>query len=52
MIVGLVLMTVKLLLMDIERSKNEVKLQRLIQKIAILECELHAVSDQRSHDQE
>ena len=37
LIVGLV---IKILVMDIERSRNQIKLQRLVQRIALLEAEL------------
>ena len=40
LILSLVLVIVKLLLMDIERSRNEVKLHRLIQRVAILELDI------------
>jgi len=37
LVVGLCVILIKLLVMDIERSRNEVKLQRLIQRLAMLE---------------
>jgi hypothetical protein len=37
LIIGLAVMIVKILLMDIERSENEVKLARLVQRVAILQ---------------
>ncbi len=40
LVLGLIALLIKVLLMDVERSRNEVKLERLIQKIAILEAEL------------
>jgi hypothetical protein len=43
LILALVLVVVKILLMDIERSRNEVKLHRLIQRVAMLETELRAM---------
>ena len=39
-LLGFVLVVVKILLMDIERSRNEVKLHRLIQRVAMLEGRL------------
>lgn len=39
-ILGIGFLTLKLILMDIERSKNEVKLIRLTQRLAMLEGEL------------
>ena len=38
---GLVILVIKILVMDLERSKNAVKLNRLVQRIALLESELH-----------
>ena len=40
MLLGLLAIIVKLLLMDIERSRNERKLHRLIQRVALLEARL------------
>ena len=40
LLLGLVAMVVKILVMDIERSRNEVKLTRLIQRVAMLEKRL------------
>jgi hypothetical protein len=40
LIIGIGLLVIKILMMDMERSRNEVKLQRLIQRMAILEGEL------------
>ncbi|HEC06733.1 MAG TPA: DUF2304 domain-containing protein [Thiolapillus brandeum] len=37
LLLGLVAMVVKILVMDIERSRNEVKLTRLVQRVAMLE---------------
>ncbi|HID46428.1 MAG TPA: DUF2304 domain-containing protein [Chromatiaceae bacterium] len=37
LLLGLVAMVVKILVMDIERSRNEVKLARLVQRVAMLE---------------
>lgn len=41
--IAIAILTVKILAMDIERSRNEVRTQRLIQKMAILESELSAL---------
>ncbi|WP_456416406.1 DUF2304 domain-containing protein [Thiolapillus sp.] len=46
LLLGLVAMVVKILVMDIERSRNEVKLTRLVQRVAILEKRLE---DKLSH---
>jgi hypothetical protein len=40
LLVGLTLLVIKILVMDIERSRNQIKLQRLVQRIALLEAEL------------
>jgi hypothetical protein len=37
---GIVILVLKILVMDIERSRNAIKLQRLIQRIALLESDL------------
>lgn len=37
---GAVILVIKILVMDIERSRNAIRLQRLIQRIALLESEL------------
>jgi hypothetical protein len=46
--VGLVLLVLKILVMDIERSRNQIKLQRLVQRIALLEAELREKQTQAS----
>ena len=38
--VGLVILVIKILVMDIERSRNAIRLQRLTQRIALLESDL------------
>ena len=38
--IGAVVLVIKILVMDIERSRNAVKLQRLVQRIALLESDL------------
>ena len=51
LLLGLVAMVVKILVMDIERSRNEVKLTRLVQRVAILEKRLEdAISGDRKND--
>lgn len=40
LILGLIILVIKILVMDIERSKNAIKLNRLVQRIALLESEL------------
>jgi len=51
LLLGLVAMVVKILVMDIERSRNEVKLTRLVQRVAILEERLEdtITSDKKSN---
>jgi len=38
--IGLVALVIKILVMDIERSRNAIRLQRLTQRIALLESDL------------
>jgi hypothetical protein len=38
--VGVVVLVIKILLMDLERSRNAIRLQRLVQRVALLEAEL------------
>jgi hypothetical protein len=40
LISGFVILVIKILLMDIERSRNVIKLNRLVQRIALLEADL------------
>jgi hypothetical protein len=40
LILGLVALVLKILVMDIERSRNTIKMQRLVQRIALLEADL------------
>lgn len=50
LLAGLISLIIKILLMDIERSRNETKLNRLIQKIAILEGEIGRLQKERKQD--
>jgi hypothetical protein len=43
--IGVVVLVIKILVMDIERSRNAVKLQRLTQRIALLESDLREMQD-------
>jgi len=45
---GIVILTVKILLMDIERSRSEVALHRVTQKLAIQEARLDALCKDES----
>jgi hypothetical protein len=49
---GIVVLVIKILVMDIERSRNVVKMQRLIQRVALLEADLRKIQRQNfeSHD--
>ena len=38
--IGAVILVIKILLMDIERSRNVIRLKRLVQRIALLESDL------------
>jgi hypothetical protein len=40
LISGFVILVIKILVMDIERSRNVIKLNRLVQRIALLEADL------------
>lgn len=40
LILGLTVLVLKILVMDIERSRNAVRMQRLIQRVALLESEI------------
>ena len=40
---GAVILVIKILVMDIERSRNAIRMQRLIQRIALLESDLREV---------
>ena len=42
---GLVILVIKILVMDLERSRNTVRLNRLVQRIALLESELQEMQD-------
>ena len=52
LIIGLGLLIVKILSMDIERSKNEQKLHRLTQRLGMLECELLGKSSESSDSEQ
>lgn len=49
LLAGLIILTLKVLMMDIERSKNETKLYRVVQKLAILEQELLELRELTEH---
>ena len=38
--IGAVILVIKILVMDIERSRNAIRLKRLVQRIALLESDL------------
>ena len=42
---GIVILVLKILVVDIERSRNAITLQRLIQRIALLESDLREMQD-------
>jgi len=44
---GVTVLVLKILVMDIERSRNTIKMQRLIQRIALLESELRDMQKQQ-----
>jgi hypothetical protein len=43
LISGFVILVIKILVMDLERSRNVIKLDRLVQRIALLEADLRAM---------
>lgn len=49
-LLGFGFVVLKLVTMDIERSKGQVKIQRLAQRLAILEAELENGNKQREHN--
>jgi hypothetical protein len=46
LILGLLVLVLKILVMDIERSRNAIRMQRLVQRLALLEAELRALRKQ------
>ena len=46
---GATILVIKILVMDIERSRNAIKLQRLVQRVALLEADLR---EHQTHEQE
>ena len=51
-VLGIGFIVLKIITMDIERSKNEVKIQRLAQRLAMLEGELLQQGKSENNDQE
>ena len=45
---AIALLTIKILIMDIERSQIEVRNQRLVQKVAMLEADIKALQEKQS----
>jgi hypothetical protein len=50
LILAITLLVIKILLMDIERSRIEVRNQRLIQRVAMLEADLRQIQKQLTTD--
>jgi len=44
------ILVIKILIMDIERSRNAIRRQRLIQRIALLECEIREMQGKPHKD--
>ena len=42
---GLVILVIKILVMDLERSKNAIRLNRLVQRIGLLESDIRQMQD-------
>jgi len=49
-ILGFIAVVLKILLIDIERSRNAIKMQRMVQRIALLEAELRDSQASRRHE--
>ena len=47
---GITVLVLKILVMDIERSRNAIKMQRLIQRIALLESDLRHLQKMQNQD--
>ena len=47
LILGMVALVLKILVMDIERSRNTIKMQRMVQRIALLEADLRELQGTR-----
>ena len=50
LILGLVALVIKILVMDIERSRNAIRMQRLVQRIALLEADLRQMQNRPPSD--
>ena len=48
LILGLLVLLLKILVMDIERSRNAIRMQRLVQRLALLEAELRDLQDENA----
>ena len=48
---GLIALVIKSLMMDIGRSRTETRVQRLVQRVALLEAELHQTKQQKDPDE-
>jgi len=44
---AVVVLVIKILVMDLERSRNAIKLQRLIQRVALLDSDLRSIQQRR-----
>ena len=48
LILGVVILVLKILLLDIERSRDTIRFQRLVQRVALLETEIQEVREKNS----
>lgn len=49
--IGVIILVIKILVMDIERSRNAVRQQRLVQRIALLESDLRELQRKSQGDE-
>ena len=50
LILAIVALLLKILVMDLERSRTQTRLNRMVQRIGLLESELRALQDQQDRD--
>ena len=50
LMLGMLVLVVKILVMDIERSRNERKLHRLVQRVAMLEARIERLAKRGTED--
>ena len=50
LMLAIILLVLKILVMDLERSRNQVKINRLVQRIGLLENDLRALQKMRGNE--